>query len=71
MLIDHVNNCRFPTLNLKGNPLLVLSILCATLLTSYAQVTFTRLTSGPVGTDNADGGGSAWVDLNGDGFLDL
>lgn len=33
--------------------------------------TFTRITTGPVATDVRRSGGCAWVDMNGDGHLDL
>jgi hypothetical protein len=36
-----------------------------------AQTTFTKITTGPVVTDEADGQGCAWVDIDNDGLLDL
>lgn len=38
---------------------------------ALAQTTFTKLTTGPVVTDGADGEGCAWVDFDNDGDLDL
>jgi len=50
--------------------LVVIAIVAATLLPTEAQ-TFTRITTGPVVTDAADGQGCAWVDFDNDGDLDL
>src|SRR5687767_5105425 len=47
------------------------SILAAALATVSAQTTFTRITTGPVVADGADGEGCAWVDFDNDGDLDL
>ena len=38
---------------------------------AQAQTTFTKITTGPVVTDAADGQGCAWVDFDDDGDLDL
>src|SRR6266404_6198325 len=51
---------------------LIRSLVLATLPWAVlAQSTFTKITTGPVVTDGADGQGCAWVDFNGDGLLDL
>ena len=47
------------------------SILAAAFATVSAQTTFTRITTGPVVSDGADGEGCAWVDFDNDSDLDL
>ena len=46
-------------------------LLAATPWAALAQTTFTKITTGPVVTDGADGQGCAWVDFNNDGLVDL
>jgi hypothetical protein len=55
----------------SSKSLLVRGLLLSFLVTGYGQSTFTKITTGPVVTDNADGQGCAWVDIDGDGYLDL
>ena len=61
---------------MKLSPLtLIAGIFLATVLKSAGQpatnVTFTRITTGPIVTNVASSVGATWVDIDGDGNLDL
>jgi hypothetical protein len=51
--------------------LLVTAILFGASASSHAQSNFTKITTGPVPSDAANSYAAAWVDIDGDGDLDL
>lgn len=54
-----------------SNLLLISGVLIMADFLASAQTTFTKITTGPVVTDDADGEGCAWIDIDNDGDMDL
>jgi len=67
------NRTAAPTFTLIGFVVAfaTIAILPGMFSPAQAQTTFTKITTGPVVTDAADGQGCAWVDFDNDGDLDL
>jgi hypothetical protein len=55
----------------KNQILLASAIFFVGLTNARAQTTFTKITTGAIVNDNADGLGCTWVDFDKDGYLDL